>query len=160
MPYFKFSYVPGKVLLVYCRHQYGHGADYRDGPVNYANIDPGAADWYGVDVYGWLKPKTNETYTFKLYHDDGAGLCLYDHVRDTFHWNQDVGTTAFDVGTNALDPNQWYMFYISNEEHDGGQSIRLTWRTATIAEEDVPAANLRAPHGSLFWFLINNGGPN
>jgi hypothetical protein len=124
-------------------------------------VDPaGKTDDYDICIYGWLKPASAEAYTFKIYHDDGAGFVFYDHKNRTFYYGYNTGTTAFSVTTGTLDPNQWYMFFINNEEESGTQSIRLTWKTATIAEADVPASNLAAPDASLFWFLIQNGGAN
>jgi len=150
----------GKVFVVASRNEETCAAFYKDGPINWTNVDPGATDEYDICIYGWLKPKTAEAYTFTIYHDDGAGFIFYDHVKDTFYCGHNTGTTAFTVTTGTLDPNQWYMFFINNEEEGTTQFIRLTWKTATIAEEDVPASNLAAPSGSLFWFLIQNGGSN
>jgi hypothetical protein len=156
-----FGAVPGKVLVVASSTEHVIAAFYKDGPINWTNVDPaGKTDDYDICIYGWLKPASAEAYTFTIYHDDGAGFVFYDHKNRTFYYGYNTGTTAFSVTTGTLDPNQWYMFFINNEEETGTQSIRLTWKTATIAEADVPASNLAAPDASLFWFLIQNGGAN
>ncbi|MEM2618511.1 MAG: hypothetical protein QW356_03355 [Candidatus Hadarchaeales archaeon] len=160
-PYFRFRAIPGKVFCTYCWMEGGMGAELRNAPINYTDINPsGKADDWGWDIYGYVKPTISNP-IFKVNHDDGCSFVLFDHINNTFFAGYDTGTNPFIVNTSGLDTDTWYMFKLSGEEESGTQRVNLQWSTdGGTNYGDVPASCLAAPDPTLWWFLCQNGGPN
>jgi RHS repeat-associated protein len=84
--------------------------------------DSGMSGW-GLRATGRLRVPTTGTYTFHLWHDDGARLFVDDQYV-TGDWNN--GANRRDVGTKVLEagkPYRFYLEYYDNTSSANGSTI-------------------------------------
>ncbi len=118
-------------------------------------VDPGVnADWgtrspapgIGADTFsvrwtGSILPVANGTYTFYVRADEGARLWV-NGVQLVNAWTQASGVEK--KATAKLSSTRAYPIKLEYHDHTGTANVVLSWSSATLAKQVVPAAQLLA----------------
>ncbi|MDT8300076.1 MAG: PA14 domain-containing protein [Sedimentisphaerales bacterium] len=111
--------------------------------------EPGVvnADNFTVRWTGTIEVPESETYTFYTEGDDGIKLWVNNElVIDTWTWSKTWHVTQppieFGSGEIALTAGQQYEIKLEHYEHGGTAKCKLSWSTATMAQEIVPSQYL------------------
>jgi phage tail-like protein len=107
--------------------QWGTGSP--DGIANFPS------DNFTVRWSGQVRPRYNETYTFRTLSDDGvrlwvSGLLLIDN------WTDHPPTT--DAGQIKLEAGRWYPLILEYYENTWNAEITLNWSSASQRSEIIP----------------------
>jgi hypothetical protein len=91
-------------------------------------------DGFSVRWATWLMPAYTETYTFKVFVDDGVRLRIYDQSAGTEtlvidSWKDQVAALE---GSIALNANQLYSMSMEYYENGGGAAAQLRWKSPSM----------------------------
>lgn len=114
-----------------------------DPTINYAAssnaLSPGLNPLlFSARFEGFVKPKYTQTYTFSLFHDQGARLYI-DNVLIVDGWATSGGTTT---GTHPLTAGQFHNIRVEWFNTSGAANIELKWSSAAQSIEIVPSERL------------------
>ena len=96
------------------------------------------ADYVSVRWSGKVKSQVAETYTFYVTSDDGSKLWV-DNVPLIERWDTHCNETS---ATISLRSNVFYSIKMEYKEVTGTASARLSWASASIPKEPIPASAL------------------
>ena len=110
--------------------------NFSDQGINWVNL-PNGNDYFTATFYFTLKPTETNTYTLKMYHDDGVKTVI-----DGVTWFDELFSYTTNTKTKimVLNAGQSYSFVINFYEISGGGIIHLYWSSSTIAETIIPAS--------------------
>ncbi|MBX7170142.1 MAG: hypothetical protein K1X72_04240 [Pyrinomonadaceae bacterium] len=97
----------------------------------------GLNEVFSARYEGKIKPRFTETYTFYLYHDDGAKLWVNGSLIID-QW----GTAGSHSATIALTADTFYDIKIEWENTGGHSGIKLEWQSTSQPREVAPSDRL------------------
>ncbi|MCP4613964.1 MAG: hypothetical protein GY845_35195 [Planctomycetes bacterium] len=111
--------------------------------------EPGVVneDDFTVRWTGTIEVPNSETYTFYTEGDDGIKLWVNNElIIDTWTWSKTWHVTQppieFGSGEITLTAGQQYEIKLEHYEHGGTAKCKLSWSTATLAQEIIPSQYL------------------
>ena len=95
---------------------------------------------FSVRWTGYMQPQFTETYTFYVYHDDGARLWV-NGQRLFDRW---VDCVCETTGTIALTAGVRYSIRLEYYDNTAGATAKLSWSSASQPKQIIPQARLYA----------------
>jgi phage tail-like protein len=93
------------------------------------------ADIFSVRWRGQIRPRFDETYTFRTNSDDGIRLWIGGRLIID-NWTDHSPTV--DAGQIRLEAERWYPMVLEYYEKGGAATISLSWSSASQRSEIVP----------------------
>lgn len=93
------------------------------------------ADIFSVRWRGQIRPRFDETYTFRTESDDGVRLWVGNRLIID-NWTDHPSTV--DSGRIGLEAGRWYPIVLEFYEKGGAATISLSWSSASQRSEIVP----------------------
>jgi|CXWL01.1.fsa_nt_gi phage tail-like protein len=92
-------------------------------------------DLFSVRWTGQVRPRYDETYTFRTLSDDGVRLWVNGRLLID-NWTDHPPTT--DAGQLKLEAGRWYPLVLEYYEKGGDATITLSWSSASQRSEIIP----------------------